>query len=61
MVKEVISTPKVATPPAPISMATKSGNLVFVAGIVALSDSVWLMAKGSRVESRRGAVAVGFR
>ena len=39
MTKEVVSAPKVATPPAPISMATKAGNLVFVAGIVALDAS----------------------
>jgi reactive intermediate/imine deaminase len=39
MTKEVVSALKVATSPAPISMATKAGNLVFVAGIVALDAS----------------------
>ncbi len=46
MAKEVISTPKVATPPAPISMATKSGNLVFVAGIVALDEQGEIVGQG---------------
>ena len=46
MAKSIISTPKVATPPAPISMATKSGNLVFVAGIVALNEEGQLVGEG---------------
>ncbi len=46
MGKEIISTPKVATPPAPISMATKSGNLVFVAGIVALDEHGEIVGEG---------------
>ena len=46
MAKQVISTPKVATPPAPISMATKSGELVFVAGIVALDENGEMVGKG---------------
>jgi reactive intermediate/imine deaminase len=46
MTKEVVSAPKVATPPAPISMATKAGNLVFVAGIVALDASGNIVGKG---------------
>ena len=33
-------------PPAPISMATKAGNLVFVAGIVALDASGNIVGKG---------------
>lgn len=46
MAKQIISTPKVATPPAPISMATKSGELVFVAGIVALDETGELVGEG---------------
>jgi reactive intermediate/imine deaminase len=46
MTKGVVSAPKVATPPAPISMATKAGNLVFVAGIVALDASGNIVGKG---------------
>ena len=36
MKKEVISTPKVAKPTAPFSMATKAGAMLFISGIVAL-------------------------
>jgi reactive intermediate/imine deaminase len=46
MAKQIISTPKVATPPAPISMATKSGELLFVAGIVAMDPQRQLIGKG---------------
>ena len=46
MAKQIISTPKVATPPAPISMATKSGELLFVAGIVAMDPQRQLVGKG---------------
>jgi enamine deaminase RidA (YjgF/YER057c/UK114 family) len=46
MTKGVVSAPKVATPPAPISMATTAGNLVFVADIVALDASGNIVGKG---------------
>jgi len=46
MAKQIISTPKVATPPAPISMVTKSGGLLFVAGIVAMDPQRQLVGKG---------------
>jgi len=44
--KEVINTPKVATPTAPFSMATKVGTTVFVAGIVALDANGNLVGDG---------------
>ncbi len=53
MAKQVISTPKVATPPAPISMATKSGEMVFVAGIVALDEHGEMVGKGDVREQTR--------
>ena len=54
MAKEVISTPKVAAPPAPLSMATKSGNLVFVAGIVALDERGEIVGQGDiRAQTRQ--------
>lgn len=46
MTKEVISTPKVATPTAPFSMATKAGNMLFVAGIVAMDVSGNIVGDG---------------
>jgi reactive intermediate/imine deaminase len=36
MVKRIVSAPGISAPSAPFSMATRNGNLLFVAGIVAL-------------------------
>jgi reactive intermediate/imine deaminase len=44
--KQIISTPKVAIPTAPFSMATKTGAMLFVAGIVALDASGRLVGQG---------------
>jgi len=46
MTKEIVSAPAVASPSAPFSMATKTGNLVFVAGIVALDARGALVGDG---------------
>jgi len=46
MAKEVISAPGVTSPSAPFSTATKAGNLLFVAGIVALDASGALVGNG---------------
>ena len=46
MKKEVISSPKVAVPTAPFSMATKVGSMLFVAGIVAFDASGNLVGDG---------------
>ncbi len=54
MTKEVISAPKVAPMPVPISMATKAGNLVFVAGIIALDASGNVVGDGDiRAQTRQ--------
>jgi reactive intermediate/imine deaminase len=46
MKKEVISSPKVAVPTAPFSMATRAGTMLFVAGIVAFDASGNLVGDG---------------
>ena len=38
MVKSIVSAPGISAPSAPFSMATRNGNLLFVAGIVALDS-----------------------
>jgi enamine deaminase RidA (YjgF/YER057c/UK114 family) len=47
MVKSIVSVPGMSAPSAPFSMATKSGNLVFVAGIVALDVAGSLVGEGN--------------
>ncbi len=54
MPKKIISTPKVAPLPAPFSMATKAGNMVFVAGITAMGTDGKLVGPGDiRAQTRQ--------
>jgi len=54
MAKTIISTPEVAKPPALFSMATKSGELVFVAGVVATDvDGEIVRENDIRVQTRQ--------
>jgi aminoacrylate peracid reductase len=47
MSKSIISSPKIATVPgAPYSPGTKAGNMVFVAGMLALDDGGQIVGRG---------------
>jgi aminoacrylate peracid reductase len=55
MAKSIISSPKIATVPgAPYSPGTKSGNLVFVAGMLALNEKGEMVGRGDiRTQTRQ--------
>ena len=55
MPKSILSSPRIAhVPGAPYSLGTKAGNLVFVAGMVALNQAGQLVGKGDiRAQTRQ--------
>ena len=57
MAKSIISSPKIATVPgAPYSPGTKAGNLVFVAGMLALDASGQIVGRGDIAAQTRQAL-----